>query len=253
MKYSPYSASKLAFFAECPKKFYFRYIEKPDIPKEPEKKFFEKGHFFHHVLRYYPDKKPFYFRVSDSTDVDEYEKVLTRVLKSDRIIKLTREPCAREKSFKIFEGWQVAGGKSLFRGYIDYLTVRLSKNEAEIIDWKTGKVYPDKSSSQLMIYAIWLFLQDQEKGQGKINTITCSYYYLEHEQEITHVFHKKDIQDLIQHFDEQINTIEKEEEFPKKLNKWCHNCDFFDYCDPHKPENLNLGDFKDGKIYRKRT
>lgn len=242
MKYSPYSASKLSLFGECAKKFYFRYIEKIKID-EPEKVYFEKGHFFHHVLRYYPDTPPkkFRFNVSSGTDVVNYENTLTEVLKSDRIVKLTGMESVRERYFKIFENWEADGQGALFQGYIDYFNVNRKEGTAEIIDWKSGKYYPDKSDDQLKLYAIWLFLFDEEKCNGEINTITCSYYYIEHGKESKHTFFKKDLQNLIQYFDDLINTIENEVEFPKSTNQWCNNCPFFEICAPF---SINIGEFK---------
>ena len=50
-KYAPYSFSKMDSWLKCPKKFYYSYIEKPDIEIQPSP-ILEKGTLFHAVLEY---------------------------------------------------------------------------------------------------------------------------------------------------------------------------------------------------------
>lgn len=234
MKYNPYSASKIAKYLECPKKFQWRYIKK--IREEgPEPSYFEKGHYFHHILNYFPKAPPqtYDFQVSSPADIRQYRETLKKFLTQPKIRDIMSKDSLREKEFIIYGGFEPDGSdnESLFRGYIDHISPA-TDGVATIIDWKSGRVYKDKSDDQLKLYALWLFLFDKEFAGGLINTINCIYYYVEHNVEVLYTFHKADVPDIIGYFTDQINRIEEDSEFPRNKSMACHRCYYFDACAP---------------------
>ena len=119
-------------------------------------------------------------------------------------------------------------------GYIDF--IGKTDDNPIIIDWKTGKVYPDKSDDQLKIYALWLFSKNE-----RINKIECLYYYVEHGKEQRYTYERKDLQNIEDYFTNKINSIESEKEFNKTISRNCQYCDYFDICKPYNVDRRPNG------------
>lgn len=234
MKYSPYSASKFNTFYDCPFKFKCKYKDHIKVPYVPQP-FFEKGKFIHYCLEHYPitPKEKFKFELSTKDDIKRYKKLLFEILKSKKVKDLLKKDSCREKEFFISKEYEKAEKKkgSLFTGYIDYITDENEKST--IIDWKTGKIYKKKTSIQLKIYALWKFLEN-----SNINTIKCKYFYVEHNKESVFTFERKNLKEMIDLFNEEINKIENTKVFKKKP---CYNCKYCDYehiCEPQKRKEI---------------
>jgi len=259
MEYAPYSASKFEKFKECRKKFYYQYVEKIKIDG-PEPGFFERGHYFHYILQYFPNYPPksFEFEVADNYDISQYRNDLKKVLTDPKISSiLNKTETIREEKFIIGPTWEA--DKKILRfplvlGYIDYIDYG-TEGDASIIDWKTGRVYKDKSEDQLKLYALWLFLFSLRFrfNHGLINKITCSYYYIEHDTEISHIYYRNEVSDLIDYFKNLINIIENETEFPKSKTVRCHYCDYFEICAPFNIDWKRRNNSGNNKMVSKRT
>ena len=247
LKHYPFSAYKLGMFDECKKKFWYNYIEKIKVPTE--QKFFEKGNFIHSALATYPEKTSFSFKLSSDKEIDGYVNLLEKIFKDKKILNLIEnKQVGKERSFRIAFDYSIINvgnhkinykikNDTLFWGEIDY--IGKSPDGIRIIDWKSGKHYPNKSDDQLKIYALWIFLLS-----SKVENIVASYYYVEHSIEDIHTYKRKNLSEIVNYFNDKINTIEQEKEFVKSPSKLCNYCSFFDLC---KPFNLNMEKYNGNK------
>lgn len=238
MKYTPYSNSKFDLFEKCKKAFWYKYDQK--IKVEQDQYFFEKGSYFHHILQYFPKSaQDFKFKYSSKADIQKYREQLTPILKDHEIRKfLFSDLSEREifislnKNFKAFMNRDHFDYSKYMIGQIDWLG-RLNPNEVIMIDWKSGKYYPDKSEDQLKLYAMWYFLYQKD-----INTIDCYYYYIEQNKKDLYKYHRNNLDSLISYFKNKINKIESETQFEKKITRTCEYCDFFNICNPFTLDNF---------------
>lgn len=253
LKYYPYSAHKFKTFGSCKYKFKLKVVDK--IPEKSDTKFFEKGSFIHDALASYPHPSNFEFDLSSPGDIKGYEKDLSYVLKDKKIIDLiTRETAWREKPFRISFDWKAIDqlgrpinyrfkDDTLFWGEIDY--IGKDDKGVFIIDWKSGKHYPNQSDDQLKVYVLWLFLM----LPSTVETIRGSYYYVEHGIQDEYVYHRKDLDSLMEYFADKINKIEQETKFAKTLSNQCDWCGYFNIC---KPFNIDMEKYSNGKMASKR-
>ena len=65
-----------------------------------------------------------------------------------------------------------------------------------------------------------------------INTINCSFVYIEHLKENKVIYHRKDLKSYIEKYIEYINKIESDESFEKIKSKQCDYCEYrkFKHC-----------------------
>lgn len=247
-KYAPYSANKLTIFKDCPRKFYFNYILKPNIPRRPQI-FFEKGNYIHKILEYFPKAftKNFNFHLSKPKDVIEYRQIVKTVLEKDngKLKKILDLDSVREISFHLSPKFRPQKTKTgaLFTGKIDWFG--LSKDDVPaLIDWKSGKFYPEKSEMQLKLYALWAFslnTDDIKKFsflKSIVKSVVCIFWYVEALRLSTYKYTKEEYDDMKLYFLKKINKIEDETEFPKKPSNLCEYCDYINICNSHKLKEI---------------
>ncbi len=229
MKYTPYSHSRLNCFSQCPEKFKYKYVRKEKVPVIPQKHF-EKGRYIHSLMESYPEplaKQP-NFSLSSDQDIKEYNKIVVRFLKdNENVKKLLKNPASnKEQAFYLNDDYDVQSKKkgSLLTGFVDYC-VQNGKSGL-IIDWKTGKVSKIKKETddQTKLYALWFF------QNFDVEEIECWYYYIDH-NEVTKIKYSKDeVQSMVSHFKDKINTIEETTEFELRPSYLCNYCDYQKLC-----------------------
>lgn len=113
-----------------------------------------------------------------------------------------------------------------FRAILDW--VKVDGKEAEVADWKTGKVKPSK---QLQLYAWIIFLAHPE-----VEKVKCVFHWINHNDQLPQWFYRKDFDKLFQPFKEildQINhcyTTDKWISIPGDLNKYSKRGNNCRYC-----------------------
>ena len=135
-----FSPNMLKTFKECPKKYYYKYIEKISVPQKSTP--FEKGKKVHALANYY----------LKGEDISKLEKVLTpdethawNLLKSNEYFQKTYVNSEYNLSCKIGDFW--VGGRidALVKDGDDYY----------ILDYKTGAVPQDPEHDyQTIVYLL---------------------------------------------------------------------------------------------------
>lgn len=224
--YTPYSASKIKKFYECPLLFKYKYVLNIKVPFIP-KVAFEKGKFIHQVLQYYPEIPPdFEFKLSSINDIDDYGVLLQSVLAQPEIkdLLINDDIIKKELWFKIMD---ISGQIKVFTGQIDYL--RIAQDFITIVDWKTGNQWGNDGTledPQILLYAFWAFKEFPE-----INNVNASYYYLDQRRSVGYTFTRTEHYEKIKQFlFKKINKIESETKFERTPHQFCHYCDYYELC-----------------------
>jgi hypothetical protein len=125
MIFAPYSFSKINTWKTCPRQFKYRYIDK--LPTQPrDMTALLKGSAVHSILENYPD--PGTHKLST-----QYADVAQKFLDS-HYVKLFSYPNIRELAVGISHDLEPVeySKTSMFRGYIDYITVIYEEMEIEV-------------------------------------------------------------------------------------------------------------------------
>lgn len=236
MRFKPYSVSKIECFLDCPKKFEWRYIIKPDVKQTV--KHFEKGKLWHSLIEHSIKRttknfvKPKFYELSQ----EEYLHELSNIVKFVKgkfflpyLQDVMRFKQLLEQRFSITDNGEVSFNNDqtpLFKGFIDL--VQFDDFDVEIIDWKTGgksieniQRYP-KSTFQLDVYAYVAHKMFNPKS------IIGKYVYVEHEYE--HVLKNFNHMETWREILWNINTIENCKDFERKESMLCDWCEFRGIC-----------------------
>lgn len=88
-----------------------------------------------------------------------------------------------------------------FRGILDWVKIDSEKGEAEVADWKTGRVKPSK---QMQLYAWIIFTAHPE-----INRVKTAFHWINHNDQLPQWFERKDMDKLFLPFQETLEQIDR--------------------------------------------
>ena len=250
MKYAPYSPSAISTFQQCPRKFKFYKIEKVQVPKR-DTKALTRGKIIHSFLEHQP--------VSWKEKIDILKKdkdIRTSKYFNKNIIKdcikvyddFIQTPLGKEIfSFKNLANELHCGLKienkqivpcgyndmyAFFRGKIDAVFVNENTDEIYVIDWKTGKDRSDgiykQNPEQLLYYGTWYF------HNFPVDKINIKYIFVEHGTYLEYPMYRENMDQYNKVLLQNINNIEKCEDFYKVESGLCQYCDYYDLCNKEK-------------------
>ncbi len=233
------SASSIGTYDKCNKKYYYTYINKPDIVK-PDWSHLEAGKFCHRVLEllhlhlmsnvvpqteYSKLMSKFFAEASKEfnkdilrPDLPEIKKMLSdylKVLKRDGLPEVIGVEIAFKFEIEDF----------VVKGFIDRID-RIGPGEYRIVDYKTSKNPKYLDSFQLLLYAIAVkeLYADAQKIWG-------SYVLLKHESTTKDwEFTQKDIDKAIKTILDTGGKIKADQLWKKKPTRLCDWCDFKSIC-----------------------
>lgn len=239
-KYSPYSFSKMDSWQQCPKKFEYNYIIKPPRVEVPNP-ILEKGTLFHGLLEYATIDKLHEFEMEDefkALTTKDAEKIINQAfnfietsndykwIKAIKGLKITEQEMFLGNKLQPVEHLEDA----LIRGFIDLLIYDEKTNSCYIFDWKTGGKSKEnllkwpKPKDQLELYAIWA------NQVFDVKFIETAFVYVEQNHMAKYTFNEHEITYLIKKFEDKIDNIENDKNFPKNLTQLCAWCDFKELC-----------------------
>ena len=189
-----FSPNMLKTFEACPKKYYFKYIQKISVPQKSS--VFEKGKKVHALANYY-------LRGDDITKMEKAlnseEKLIWEQLKNNEFFKKSYINSEYNLSCKIGDYW--IGGR------LDAL-MKDEKNYY-ILDYKTGSIPKNPEYDyQTMVYLLSTlkFLQNQTLKQVQSDAYNIKFVYID----------LKNNQNCVIDF-----SLEKEQEYEKRLIEIC--------------------------------
>lgn len=239
MSFFPYSFSKQNCYSTCPKKFEFNYVMNLRTEFSMNATL-EKGSFIHLLLENFAlgklSETSYNFRHSDEDQIKEYKLIFKDFVQSD-IGKSYLNPenfhgAEVEFGVKLNEDGTLSSTsyynkKAFFRGKIDHS----NKNGKvmELLDWKSGKVNAFPAPLQLIMYAVWCFVEYPE-----VEEVRTAFVYIEHGVEKPYIFKRSHKDALEQKIKDKLFEIENAQEYPKKESALCEYCEFrkVGYCTP---------------------
>lgn len=152
----------------------------------------------------------------------EGEKMLTEYFKKFHSPQL--KIISLEKLFKIKLDDLIITGK------IDRVDL-LSKNEIEIIDYKTGKKPSEKELKKNLQFSIYaLAAADKGLFNKKLDEINLSFYYLQTQEKITIKKTEEELKDARKQIKTLVSQIKENQFFPE-IGPWCDFCPFKMICE----------------------
>lgn len=237
------SVSSIGTYDKCPKKYWYQYIEKPDIVK-PKWDHLEFGSYIHLVL-----EKFHKYLLEQFLPTSEYSSLMKKCMqealkdfdqdilaKDIGMIKTTLQSYLDQLKkngtpnvIYVERPFLQEIGDYIIRGFIDRID-RVSDGHYHVVDYKTSKDPRYLTPFQLYVYS--LVIQEEFPDAQKI---TGSYMLLKHncsyktweisEAEIT------DTRNKIMKYGDLISTdMSGDKPWEKKPSKLCDFCDFKDLC-----------------------
>jgi putative RecB family exonuclease len=235
------SASSIKTYTQCPKKYYFNYIE------HAEKKHwdhFDLGNLCHKTLEIFhqtyinegTSKKDLNQLMGDafaSAREDNENKNQAIIIEAKKllsdylaVIKQYGMPIVKnvEKPFDI-----ELNNNVVIRGVIDRIDIT-KDGRFHIVDYKTTKNTQYIDDFQLSVYGIWLL-----KMYPDIKNFRASYILLRHKSALkSYDFNVDDIEKCKKSILTYADTISNENEWVPIPTRLCNWCDFKDICPTQK-------------------
>jgi putative RecB family exonuclease len=259
-----YSYSRLEAFKQCPRQFAYRYIEKPEIEKQPtieahlgtvchltvqqiyKDLLLSRQMTLEESLSFYntcweKEKPPNLRIIRDRYTEENYRNTGRRYVEE---FYRKNSPfndghtIGIEKQLQIHLDSPTYGsgdpktGRIHLTGFIDRL-VDHGEGKYEIIDYKTNKELPGpddlENNWQLPLYQIGLkaILPD-------LKEVTCTWYFLAHGKPISLKKQEENLEQLKTHIQTLVEKIDATSEFEPKITALCSWCDYESICPARK-------------------
>jgi ATP-dependent helicase/DNAse subunit B len=233
------SASSIDTFGKCPKKYHYKYIEKPDVP-ETDWSFLEFGNCAHAVLEYFhihlmeniekPDnygdvmKKSFKKAIKEhNLNILRDELPLLKEVLQDYLDVILKDGLPHVISTEMNFTFKI--DKYQLRGFIDRVD-KIGPGEYHVVDYKTSKDPKYLTNFQLLLYALAV---KEKFNDAKI--IHGSYVLLKHKSRLkSWTFTEKDYQDTIDTITDTGLSIDTNTLWEKKPTVLCNWCDYKSIC-----------------------
>tara|TARA_A100001011_G_scaffold167625_1_gene176448 strand:+ start:528 stop:1340 length:813 start_codon:yes stop_codon:yes gene_type:complete len=244
------SVSSIGTFEKCPKKYHYRYIEKPDVVRN-KWDFTEFGSCAHLILELFhkvllkkhvpPSRYPDLMKWSFNKAIKEFDiDILNGKIWSPdgdkNGIEFLKEICQsylnkiRKEGLPNVIGVETSynfeiDDASMIRGFIDRID-KIDDKTYHVIDYKTSKNEKYLNEFQVLVYAeaVKRMYPDAEKIIG-------SYMLLKHEMKMmSWTFTADDLDRCNKQIRKQSSLITEETTWLKKPSILCRWCDYKDLC-----------------------
>jgi putative RecB family exonuclease len=253
-----WSHSRISAFEQCPKRYYFRYVDKPDIERVDSIEAF-LGSRVHDVLELLYRDVRMHKPVTEAGLLAEFErdwtrhyhdriKIVRRRYLADNYYQVGRrclidyyrryQPFTQTRTLGLEERIVIAldaRGEYKLQGYIDRLA-QVADGHYEIHDYKTANTLPQPqqfdSDRQLALYQIGV-----ERRFHDARQVDLIWHYLQYDREVRSRREPSELDQL--RFDTigTIQAIEAEARkgaFPTRESALCDWCEFYAVCPAKK-------------------
>jgi putative RecB family exonuclease len=237
------SASSMKTFDQCPRKYYFTYID-----KQPRKEYdhFFLGNLCHRALEIFHEtymkdglkgktlNKLMSFSFAEAKKEEEFENLNPKIVEEAKELLMDYLKYVSENSMPMVKGVEIpfnfkVGDNILIRGFIDRLDI-LKDGTFEIVDYKTTKNVKYLEPFQLLIYGLWL-----KEEYKDLNKFKASYVLLRHgSKPKAYDFNLEDLKKVEKEIISYANKIKTENQWVPVPTGLCNWCDFKEICPAHK-------------------
>lgn len=207
-----WSLTSLSTYEKCPAQYKYRYID--GIKTPPAGGAAARGSEIHASMESYLNGK--------STELPNEVNIYTQLLDT-----LKGKEIYPEHTIKLKRDWTpVADGEERwYKGILDVKVLqRVRPGEeptgAEVIDWKTGKIYPDHDD-QKSLYSLAVFAE-----HPSVQRVWARHIYVDLGKEREKIFDRQQMHELRDAWNARVAKLEAEQEFIPKPNFMCRYCPF---------------------------
>lgn len=225
------SKSQANLFKDCPYKWKMCYIDKIRSAPSPAQ---ARGINIHTKI------ENFYKNITLTTPLDSSIPMINEmVLDEDLVIFSAHEKerikkCINEKGefdikyFKpLYQELRMDNAELGLKGIVDAVFINPGDDGIVILDWKTGKYYPNKFDDYRFELAVYTELL---KATGKVDDVKYwGIYFVDQDKTFFEEVQQEHIDKMYETMDEVRKGMEHPPYLPKK-NDWCYFCQFKNSC-----------------------
>lgn len=198
-----WSLTSLTTYEKCPAQYKYRYIDK--LPTPPAGGAAARGTEFHSHL-----EKFLTGAIDELPSELSFYTSLCKVLKEQKAIA--------EHTIKLDREWKPVAEGHWYKGVLD---VKILKGtEAEVLDWKTGKIYPGHAD-QASLYSLAVFSEEPD-----VQRVRARHIYLDLGKEREKVFDRNEMHQLRTAWEQRVERLENAKEFIPNPNYGCRYCPY---------------------------
>ena len=220
------SYSRLSTYQDCPYKFKSQYIDK-DYPDESDNPHFARGSRIHKQLEDYTiwslnKTETVGSEPAMSAEAGNGRNIINNVVDNYDSVVPERQLAANMDWVKC--DWYAKPTEVKYRAIVDLMAIR--GDEGLMIDWKTGKVREYAGfGGQLHLSGSMIMSM-----LPSLETLKLTYMYVDHKQSSSIELKRSDLQENVEHFNEQYEIVNNDEEFKPTKHKYCNFCLIKDRC-----------------------
>ena len=203
-----WSYSGLSDYEKCPLLFYGRRVEKRP---EPPSKALEKGKAAHSAIESYL-----------KGETDEVPKVGAKVSWLLEPLRAAGQGFSVEEKFALTANWRMTGffdSDAWVRGVYD-VQCFYGDDEQEIIDWKTGRAYPEHADSAR------LYAMTAMSRYTAVQSVKVRYVYLETGEQKEWVVERHNVERMQDYWRARVTPMMTATEFMPTPGDHCRYCPF---------------------------
>ena len=208
----PLSYSGIGTYEKCPKKFYYKYIEKVETEPLTE------------------ETAPAMFRGTRMhAELEDYLNDLQQHLGPETISQmgfasmLKKRGAQPEVEFCFDNNWESQpfdSEEGLIRGVIDVQCIDDEDPHAFVYDWKTGKIYDDHAH-QRQLYALAILIQ-----YPHVETVTSGSVYIDQNKTEIKDFNRASLTAYKWIWEKKVNKCRPPQDYPARKSWLCKFCEF---------------------------
>jgi len=235
------SASAVKTYEQCPRKYFFNYIER--APKK-EWAHFDLGNLCHRALEFFHEAN-----MKKKIDKKDWNKLMgkcfgrarkgypkltddllleAKELLTDYLAMLKKNGLPNVKGVETSFNFNITD-RILVRGFLDRLDV-MKDGRFHILDYKTTKNVQYLDEFQLLVYGLWL-----KREYPDIKSFRGSYLLLRHESKLkSYDFTIEDVEKIEKELISYAERIRDDDVWTPIPTRLCNWCDFKDICPAQK-------------------
>lgn len=207
MSVTSWSYSRLSVFRKCPRQFKYKFIDK--LPTD-DNYAASRGFKMHKLAEGFVKGEVTGKPKELMPFIDELQGL--KEVGADTEVDLTVTQAWHPTTF---DDWNNAW----CRGSAD--AVVEIEASATVIDYKTGKIYPDDHEEQGKLYSTLLFIHNED-----IEKIDVEFWYFDQDDILSFQYTRDQLDDLIKYWIDTTKPVFREKNWPCNTGSHCRWCDF---------------------------
>jgi hypothetical protein len=209
-----WSYSQLSSYEQCPHAHMYKRIVK--LP-EPPSWHLTNGNYVHSLAENYLLGR-----------IEELPKELSKF--KNEFANLKSSGAIPEQALVLDSTWSLIGGEEAWKHENAWLRLKIDATVGDdfLIDFKTGKVYPDHVK-QAKLYSNVKMMLDMH-----LDEVTVEFWYLNSGEVVDFTFYRADLDVDIADWERRVSIMHNDETYIPTPHQWCRNCYVKEFCNAYE-------------------